>query len=245
MSGRHRKPSSTGKTVAKVAVTGAMMGTAGIALAGNASAAPDSDWDRLAKCEAGGNWGTNTGNGFQGGLQFTQSTWRAHGGGQYAPNAHQASREQQIAVAEKVLASQGWGAWPSCSSKLGLSSHSTQRTEPTTTNVVNHTPSAVPNLAVNKTPTAPAPSQHAAHQTPQVQQQAPQMQAAPEQQQAQPNQAQQLYSAVDRAITTVQSQGVQVPQPALDYFNAAKASGQYDQQINNFVQANKHLLPNG
>ena len=93
MSGRHRKPSTTGKTVAKVAVTGAIMGTAGIAFTGTANAAPDSDWDRLAQCEAGGNWGINTGNGFQGGLQFSPSTWNAHGGQQYAATSIQASRE--------------------------------------------------------------------------------------------------------------------------------------------------------
>ncbi|WP_068280247.1 transglycosylase family protein [Aldersonia kunmingensis] len=127
MSGRHRKPSSTGRTVAKVAVTGAIVGTAGVAFAGTANAAPDSDWDRLAQCESGGNWGINTGNGYQGGLQFSNSTWHAHGGGNYASTANQASREQQIAVAEKVLASQGWGAWPSCSSNLGLTSGSTPR----------------------------------------------------------------------------------------------------------------------
>ncbi|MFD3704170.1 transglycosylase family protein [Nocardia sp. NPDC058658] len=130
MSGRHRKPTSTGRTAAKVAVTGAIFGTAAAALAGNASAAPDSDWDRLAQCEAGGNWGINTGNGYQGGLQFSPSTWAAHGGGEYAASAHNATREQQIVVAEKVLASQGWGAWPSCSSKLGLSSGPTDRVAP-------------------------------------------------------------------------------------------------------------------
>ncbi|MFI9506092.1 transglycosylase family protein [Nocardia sp. NPDC052566] len=132
MSGRHRKPTSTGRTVAKVAVTGAIMGTAGVALAGNASAAPDTDWDRLAQCEAGGNWGINTGNGFQGGLQFSPSTWNAHGGQEFAATANQASREEQIVVAEKVLASQGWGAWPSCSSRLGLSSAPSPRTAPST-----------------------------------------------------------------------------------------------------------------
>ncbi|MGV8873838.1 MAG: transglycosylase family protein [Rhodococcus sp. (in: high G+C Gram-positive bacteria)] len=132
MSGRHRKPSTTGKTVAKVAVTGAIMSTAGIAFTGTANAAPDSDWDRLAQCEAGGNWGINTGNGFQGGLQFSPSTWNSHGGQQYAATANQASREQQIAVAEKVLDSQGWGAWPSCSSSLGLSSAPSERSVPVT-----------------------------------------------------------------------------------------------------------------
>ncbi|OZD00948.1 resuscitation-promoting factor [Rhodococcus sp. 06-235-1A] len=132
MSGRHRKPSTTGKTVAKVAVTGAIMSTAGLAFSGTANAAPDSDWDRLAQCEAGGNWGINTGNGFQGGLQFSPSTWNSHGGQQYAATANQASREEQIAVAEKVLDSQGWGAWPSCSSSLGLSSAPTERSVPAT-----------------------------------------------------------------------------------------------------------------
>ncbi|MFC9437997.1 resuscitation-promoting factor Rpf1 domain-containing protein [Nocardia sp. NPDC057030] len=147
MSGRHRKPSSTGRTVAKVAVTGAIIGTAGVALAGNASAAPDSDWDRLAQCEAGGNWGIDTGNSFQGGLQFSPSTWRAHGGGEYAASANQATREQQIAVAEKVLASQGWGAWPSCSAKLGLSSAPTPRSAPTTNETPRWSPEPAPQAA--------------------------------------------------------------------------------------------------
>ena len=133
MSGRHRKPTTTGRTVAKVAVTGAIMGVAGIAATGTANAAPDSDWDRLAQCEAGGNWAINTGNGYQGGLQFSPSTWNAHGGGQYAATANQATREQQIVVAERVLATQGWGAWPSCSSSLGLSSGATERSAPATT----------------------------------------------------------------------------------------------------------------
>lgn len=132
MTGRHRKPTTTGRTVAKVAVTGAIMGVGGVAFAGTASAAPDSDWDRLAQCEAGGNWGINTGNGYQGGLQFSPTTWTAHGGGEFASTANQATREQQIVVAERVLASQGWGAWPSCSSQLGLSSGATQRTAPAT-----------------------------------------------------------------------------------------------------------------
>ena len=77
-------------------------------------------WGSLAQCEAGGNWAINTGNGFSGGLQFTPSTWLAYGGGQYAPQAHLATREQQIAVASKVQAGQGWGAWPACTAKLGL-----------------------------------------------------------------------------------------------------------------------------
>ncbi len=83
-------------------------------------AASGSTWDALAQCEAGGDWHINTGNGYQGGVQFSQSTWNGFGGQQYAPRADLASREQQIATAEKTLAQQGWGAWPACSAKLGL-----------------------------------------------------------------------------------------------------------------------------
>src|SRR5215212_7606758 len=75
-------------------------------------------WDKLAQCESGGNWSINTGNGFYGGLQFTLSTWRAYGG---TGMPHEASREEQIAVAERVQDAQGWGAWPACTSKLGIS----------------------------------------------------------------------------------------------------------------------------
>ncbi|BBE21741.1 hypothetical protein MN0502_06240 [Arthrobacter sp. MN05-02] len=111
----HSFSTSARRGLAAVALTGLGLGAA----AGAANAAPASDWDALAQCESGGNWGINTGNGFSGGLQFTPSTWAAFGG-QGAPQ--DASREQQIAVAENVLAGQGWGAWPSCSAQLGLSS---------------------------------------------------------------------------------------------------------------------------
>ena len=77
-------------------------------------------WDQLAQCESGGDWTTNTGNGYYGGIQFSAQTWKAFGGGQYAPLAHQASKSQQIAIAQKVKATQGWGAWPACSAKIGL-----------------------------------------------------------------------------------------------------------------------------
>ena len=79
---------------------------------------PAHDWDAVARCESGGNWSINTGNGFYGGLQFTSSTWSAFGGGAYAPRADLASRSQQIAIAEKVLAAQGPGAWPTCGRSL-------------------------------------------------------------------------------------------------------------------------------
>src|SRR5699024_1523860 len=85
-----------------------------------ANAAPQNDWDSIAECESGGNWSTNTGNGYQGGLQFSPQTWKAYGGGQYASTADQASKSEQIAVAEKVLDGQGWGAWPSCSQSTGV-----------------------------------------------------------------------------------------------------------------------------
>lgn len=77
-------------------------------------------WDTIAQCESGGNWNINTGNGYSGGLQFAPGTWSGHGGGEYASSAANATREQQIAVAERVQQSQGWGAWPACSSKAGL-----------------------------------------------------------------------------------------------------------------------------
>lgn len=118
MSGRHRKPSASNISVAKIAFTGAVLGGGGIALAGQAAAATDGEWDQVARCESGGNWGINTGNGYHGGVQFSSSTWAAHGGGEYAPSAELATREQQIAVAERVLATQGRGAWPVCGGPL-------------------------------------------------------------------------------------------------------------------------------
>lgn len=72
------------------------------------------NWDAVAQCESGGDWGTNTGNGYHGGLQFHPQTWAGHGGGEFAPTADQATREEQIIVAERVLDTQGIGAWPTC-----------------------------------------------------------------------------------------------------------------------------------
>jgi hypothetical protein len=77
-------------------------------------------WDTIAQCESSGNWSMNSGNGFSGGLQFHPGTWRSHGGTAYAPYAYQATPAQQIEIAERVLDSQGWGAWPACSRKAGL-----------------------------------------------------------------------------------------------------------------------------
>ena len=125
--GRHSKQTTSPakKALAGTAAAAALAGAG--ALAPQASAAPDSDWDRLAGCEAGGNWHINTGNGYYGGLQFNYGTWQAYGGGEFAPTADQATREQQIIVAERTLAQQGWGAWPACSARYGLNSAPTNR----------------------------------------------------------------------------------------------------------------------
>ena len=128
MGGRHRRPAEPGtpaRRIAQAAVVGAAV-TAPLALGGIAQAAPsvaaahDATWDSIAHCEATGNWSANTGNGFQGGLQVTQSTWNAFGGTAYAPTANHASRNDQIAVAKRVQAAQGWKAWPVCSKKAGV-----------------------------------------------------------------------------------------------------------------------------
>ena len=139
MSGRHRKPAASSVSVAKIAVTGAVIGSGSLALAAQAQAATDGEWDQVAACESGGNWTINTGNGYQGGLQFSPSTWSSHGGSQFASAANLASKEEQIAIAEHVLANQGRGAWPVCG--RGLSSA-------TPRNVVNETPAEDPAPAV-------------------------------------------------------------------------------------------------
>jgi nucleoid-associated protein YgaU len=121
--GKHRRPSKATRAIALAGVTGAAV-AAPLMAAGNASAATASQWDAVAQCESGGNWSINTGNGFYGGLQFTNSTWAAYGGTAYAPRADLASKSAQIAVAEKVLAGQGKGAWPVCGKGLSGASYS-------------------------------------------------------------------------------------------------------------------------
>lgn len=153
MSGRHRKPTTSATKVAKVAFTGAVLGGGGIALAGQANAAPDNEWDTVASCESGGNWAINTGNGYQGGLQFAPSTWSGHGGGEFAPSAHLASKEEQIAVAERVLASQGKGAWPVCGRGLSGATPRNVVAEPAPLNA----PLDAAGLAVAPMPAAPPP----------------------------------------------------------------------------------------
>ncbi|WP_431963316.1 transglycosylase family protein [Actinacidiphila sp. bgisy160] len=119
--GKHRRPRNT-----RITRISALAGTTGAAVAlpivgaTGAHAAPVSVWDKVAACESTNNWSINTGNGFYGGLQFTQSTWAGFGGTKYAPRADLATKAEQIAVAEKVLATQGPQAWPVCGPKAGL-----------------------------------------------------------------------------------------------------------------------------
>ncbi|MFF6911232.1 transglycosylase family protein [Streptomyces sp. NPDC012466] len=119
--GRHRRYQPNRINRASLTVTA---GGAGMALpfmgTGAAQAADVDTWNKVAACESTSNWNINTGNGFYGGLQFTQSTWEAYGGRAYAARADLASKDQQIAVAEKVLDGQGPGAWPVCSVRAGL-----------------------------------------------------------------------------------------------------------------------------
>lgn len=91
-----------------------------LALAAPAQAATAAEWDAVAACESGGNWSTDTGNGYYGGLQFSDATWDSYGGEAYAATADNATRAEQIDIAEKVLAGQGWGAWPTCSEQAGV-----------------------------------------------------------------------------------------------------------------------------
>jgi nucleoid-associated protein YgaU len=116
--GRHRAPAQPSKLIAR-STAGAT--AVAIPLVGMtaAHAATDDQWDRVAQCESGGNWHINSGNGYYGGLQFTESTWLSYGGGHYARRADLATRDEQIAVANRVLAAQGWGAWPICSHYAG------------------------------------------------------------------------------------------------------------------------------
>ncbi|MFE0798728.1 transglycosylase family protein [Streptomyces sp. NPDC058812] len=119
--GRHRRYQPNRINRASLTVTA---GGAGLALpligTGTAQAADVETWDKVAACESTNDWDINTGNGYYGGLQFTQSTWEAFGGTEYAPRADLATKDQQIAIAEKVLDGQGPGAWPVCSQRAGL-----------------------------------------------------------------------------------------------------------------------------
>jgi len=159
--GRHRTPTTTGRTAAKLAVTGIVVGAPLTALAAPASAATASQWDAVAQCESGGNYSINTGNGFYGGLQFTLSTWAAYGGTGAPQNA---SKSEQIAVAERVLAGQGKGAWPVCGTGLGAANPTPvqAQTRPApaapSTRTVPTAPAATPSRTVPSAPRVVAPS---------------------------------------------------------------------------------------
>ncbi|MER7722723.1 transglycosylase family protein [Streptomyces sp. NPDC096323] len=163
--GRHRRYQPSRINRASLAVTA---GGAGIALplitAASAGAASGDVWDKVAACESTSNWHINTGNGYFGGLQFTRSTWAAYGGTVYAPRADLATRDEQIAIAEKVLDGQGPGAWPVCSGKAGLTrggdgpdiSTQTERTEAVATPKQADHRTSTQARAETKTASAPA-----------------------------------------------------------------------------------------
>src|SRR3954449_3857759 len=124
--GRHRKHSNTARLTA-VGAVGVGTLAASVISPSVAHAATDAQWDRVAQCESGGNWHTNTGNGYYGGLQFSDHTWDSYDVDHYASRADLASRQQQIDVANRVRRSQGWGAWPVCSQYRGEANRSRAR----------------------------------------------------------------------------------------------------------------------
>lgn len=113
------------KKLALVSAAAASLFGASLGSAPSANAAPAAAWETLAQCESGGNWSINTGNGYYGGLQFSQTSWVGAGGTQYASAPHLATKAQQIATAENLLKMQGWGAWPSCAAKHNLYAYGT------------------------------------------------------------------------------------------------------------------------
>ncbi|WP_405872043.1 transglycosylase family protein [Streptomyces sp. NBC_00005] len=121
--GRHRRPRQAPALLVAAGVTGSAIAIPLLAASG-ASAADGTTWDKVAKCETDGAWSENSGNGFYGGLQLTQEHWDRYGGLDYAPSADLASRNQQIAVAEKLLDDQGVGAFHTCGLTSGLSKDS-------------------------------------------------------------------------------------------------------------------------
>jgi hypothetical protein len=130
---RHRAQ-PTRRPVRKAAVTATALAAVAAPVSStftSADAATSETWDALARCESGGNWHINTGNGYYGGLQFSSGTWLAYGGSKYAARADLATREEQIAIAEKLLKGSGWGAWPACSESLGLTRADARATDKT------------------------------------------------------------------------------------------------------------------
>ncbi|QHA05138.1 LysM peptidoglycan-binding domain-containing protein [Streptomyces broussonetiae] len=121
--GRHRRPRQAPALLVAAGVTGSAIAIPLLGAA-SANAADGTTWDKVAECESGGSWSADTGNGYYGGLQISQDDWDKYGGTQYADTADQASRSQQIAVAEKILAGQGTKPWTMCALTAGLTSNS-------------------------------------------------------------------------------------------------------------------------
>lgn len=147
------KNTSIRRTAAALAIGGAFAATMSMPAA---NAVDGATWDALAQCESGGNWSINTGNGFYGGLQFTQQSWNGVG---MSGSPVTASRAQQIEAGERLLAIQGWGAWPACSAKLGLygkTGAAPTYTEPTTVAAQSQTQQTYTAPAAQAAPAAPA-----------------------------------------------------------------------------------------
>ncbi len=158
--GMHRKRSAS-RRAARVALPLIVAAPLAALQAAPAQAASESTWDAVAGCESGGNWSINTGNGYYGGLQFAQGTWEGFGGTAYAARADLATRGQQIAIAERVLDGQGWGAWPTCSARLGLRSVDAGGSPDVSTEAPAPAPAPAPE------PAAPAPAAPHVHSAPQ------------------------------------------------------------------------------
>lgn len=165
---RHRAPSFSSRLFRGSALaTGAAVASVGL-LAGPAQADTSHDWSGVAACESGGNWSINTGNGYYGGLQFSAGTWSGYGGTSYAPRADLASAGQQIAVAERVLAGQGVGAWPVCGKSLtggttaAAAAAPAPVAKPAPAPAAAPKPAAAPQAAAPKAAAAPKPAPAAA-----------------------------------------------------------------------------------
>lgn len=114
------EPASASPPVTPMEATLVAIAPAALPASRTVSYAGSSVWDDLARCESGGNWGINSGNGYYGGLQFSHATWHGYGGGEFAEYPHEATREEQIVVAERLRAARGYAPWPACRAKLGL-----------------------------------------------------------------------------------------------------------------------------
>ncbi len=150
-----------GLRAAGIALATATAGVTGIIAASGANAWDPSVWDRVAYCESTWRWDVNTGNGYYGGLQFSHSTWAAFGGQVYGAEAHLASKAEQIAIARRVLHTQGPGAWPVCSVQAGLTKENggaDPNAMPVTTSAPTSSASPTPTATATKAPTSTAPT---------------------------------------------------------------------------------------